>query len=82
MTDRIPAHPCGRASDRPRPCRRRSCRLHLQAGSAASCLLDLVEAHPDGLSAGEVAKLLGLTVETVRAGERRALEKLLEAMDG
>lgn len=43
------------------------------ASSAESCALDIVEKHPDGLDAGDVAKLLGITprqVNRIETGER------------
>ena len=45
-----------------RPCTRR-CRHHVAPGV---CVLDLVDAHPDGMELAAIAELLGTTEATIR----------------
>lgn len=62
--------------DGPRPCRIRECRYHLGGRSKhrPTCVLD--EADRDGMSAYEVARVMGVSRERIEQVERRALVRL------
>jgi len=51
------------------------------AAMPATCVLDVTDAHPDGLDLREAGALLGISGEGVRLIERRALAKLQHAAE-
>ena len=70
--------------DGPRPCRKLSCRSHLDhdgkrgpdAAKGYTCALDFVDRHPDGATHVEIGAEIGVCRERVRQIEKRALDKL------
>lgn len=60
---------------RPSSCRTRSCRFHLVGGM--HCALLVAGAVEDGLTQEAIARLLGVSRDTVKQLEARAIEKLL-----
>ena len=48
----------------------------------ASCVLDVVDAAPDGLDLRQIGELLGVSGEAIRLVERRALHKMRDAVKG
>jgi hypothetical protein len=58
----------------PRPCQYETCKYHLDG--ADSCLLDLIDKHPDGMSDEEIGGVLGITKQAVQFVGDRALTKI------
>jgi hypothetical protein len=55
---------------------KKSCAEPDQMDPKSSCVLDVVEDNPDGMSQGDVARAMGLTQQRVDQLERSASEKL------
>lgn len=60
--------------DGPRPCRWTRRRWHLAADAEFSCVLDIAD--EGGVEQIQVARALGVSRETVRQDEEKALRKL------
>lgn len=63
----------------PRPCPYVQCRYHLWVGTG--CVLDVVDASPDGVKLDPIAEALGIDLEPTRQIERAARSKLLRTLD-
>lgn len=62
-------------ADVPRPCAFRRCQHHIPDG-AASCVLDVVDANPDGMTTEEVAAEFGCSRSYISLIEESALSKI------
>ena len=73
--------------DGPRPCPHYACRHHLWMICRGdelpddSCALDLVDEHPEGLTAHEVASILGVSRQAVECVEKGALGHVRRCSD-
>jgi hypothetical protein len=57
----------------PRPCPWCECRHHLPAGR---CVLDVVDAHPDGITLEDIGGLMGFTRQRAEQIQARAVRRV------